>query len=258
MRIYIASPHCLTRFKGGFQIFTELLEGGGSLECALHPYVLESFYYADEDTEKLIPYFNEFMLDSGCFTFMQDAGTTVDWLEYTYQYADFINRNKVEHFVEMDLDYITGYEHVLQLRNILEAQTGKQCIPVWHPSRGLENFKEMCDEYKYVALGGIVGKKWRGMEQYMPWFIKEAHKRGTKIHGLGFTQFSRLKDFHFDSVDSTSWTSGNRFGHLWKFNGEVMVKQEIPKGTRLVKPREAALQNFIEWTKFQRWADTHL
>lgn len=32
-----------------------------------------TFYYADEITEKLIPYFGEFLLDSGAFTFMMSS-----------------------------------------------------------------------------------------------------------------------------------------------------------------------------------------
>jgi hypothetical protein len=92
----------------------------------------------------------------------------------------------------------------------------------------------------------------------MPWFIKEAHKRNTKIHGLGFTKLTKLSEYHFDSVDSTAWTTGNRYGYLYYFNGKTMVKKDVPKGYRLADSRAAALHNYIEWIKFQKWADTHL
>ena len=34
-----------------------------------HPYVLTSFYYAKKELEEMIPYFGDFLLDSGAFTF---------------------------------------------------------------------------------------------------------------------------------------------------------------------------------------------
>ena len=215
------------------------------------PYILESFFYADADTERLLPYFGDFMLDSGAFTFMQQAGQrNIDWDDYARRYIDFINRNDVKKYIELDLDYIIGVDGARRLRTMLERETGKKSIPVWHPIRGKDAFLEMCDEYDYVALGGIVGQKWRGVEQYMPWFINEAHKRNTKIHGLGFTKFTRLEDYHFDSVDSTAWTTGNRFGYIYFFNGKKMVKKDAPSGYKLAESRKVALHNFTEWIKF--------
>lgn len=222
------------------------------------PYILESFYYADADTERLLPYYGDFLLDSGAFTFMQNAGAAVDWYEYAKKYVAFINRNDVKKYIELDLDYIIGVDKARQLRSFLERETGKKSIPVWHPIRGKENFLEMCEEYDYVALGGIVGKKWRGMEHIMPWFITEAHKRKAKIHGLGFTQLRLLPTHHFDSVDSTAWTTGNRFGYLYYFDGRTMQKKDAPKNFRIGDSRAAALHNYTEWIKFQKWADTHL
>ena len=156
------------------------------------------------------------------------------------------------------MDYIIGCDGARKLRNYLEKTTNRQSIPVWHPIRGRDEFLKMCDEYEYVALGGIVGKKWRGTEQYMPWFIKEAHRRHTKIHGLGFTKLQKLPEYHFDSVDSTAWTTGNRFGYLYYFDGKTMQKKDTPKGYRLGDTRKVALHNYVEWIKFQKWAITHL
>lgn len=221
--------------------------------------ILESFYYADEWTEWVIPRISDFMLDSGAFTFMENSKKSVDWEEYLQSYIDFINRNDVRLFFELDIDSIVGYEEVLKLRHKLEEGTGKKCIPVWHVSRGYDEFLHMCDEYDYVAIGGIVsGEITRRQYAAFPAMIREAHKRGAKIHGLGFTNLKLLKTCHFDSVDSTAWTTGNRFGSVYQFNGETMVKHNKPDNTRLHKPREAAINNFNEWVKFQDYARTHL
>ena len=118
----------------------------------------------------------------------------------------------------------------------------------------------MCDEYPYVALGGIVNSdiKQAGYDRMFPWFIKEAHKRGAKIHGLGFTKLKLLEKYHFDSVDSTSWTTGNRFGHIFKFNGRTMVRFNKKKNQKISNPRAVSINNFNEWVKFQKYARTHL
>lgn len=229
------------------------------------PYMLESFFYCDEETERLIPYFGDFILDSGAFTF---CGTgkfdSSKFDEYIEKYADFIKRNKVEKFFELDVDSIMGYEKVLEYRVRLERLTGKQPIPVWHISRGKEEFIRHCDEYPYVALGGYVAAikssdpRQKAYVRSYPWFINEAHKRGCKIHGLGYTSLQGLTMHHFDSVDSTAWTTGNRFGYLYQFDGRTIRKYDAPKGKRLGDPRRAALINFMEWIKFQQYAETHL
>lgn len=221
--------------------------------------ILESFYYADEWTEWAIPKLKNFMLDSGAFTFMTSHKGKVDWNEYLRKYADFINKNNVKLFYELDIDSIVGYEKVLEMRKWLEAETGRKPIPVWHKSRGKAEFLKMCEEYDYVAIGGIVSKEISSQEyKYFPWFINEAHKRGAKIHGLGFTNLEGIRKYHFDSVDSTSWTTGNRFGSIYRFNGRTMEKYDKKEGQRLADSRAVAINNFNEWVKFQHYARTHL
>ena len=223
-------------------------------------FVLESFYYVNDLTEKFIPCLDKFMLDSGAFTFMMQrkAGQNIDWDEYIERYADFINRNKVDLFFELDIDCIVGIKEVERLRNRLERLTCKPCIPVWHKPRGPEYFLRMCDEYKYVSLGGIGDEIFRGEFKYFPWFIDQAHKRGCKIHGLGFTDLKGMEKCHFDSVDSTSWTSGNRFGVLHIFNGKTMLQKKRKPNERMVNIQEMAFYNFNEWVKFQRYAEKYL
>lgn len=223
------------------------------------PYILESFYYVDADTEKLLPYFGDFLLDSGAFTFMQSSKSHVVWEEYIEKYADFINRNHVEKFFELDIDSVVGYDKVLEYRKRLEKLVNRPVIPVWHKSRGMDEFYKMCDEYSYVAIGGIVSKEIKP-EQYgaLPKLISCAHSRKAKIHGLGFTNLAWLPKCHFDSVDSTAWTTGNRFGFIYQFTGKTMIKHDVPKGKRLADSRKVAEINYLEWVKFQKYAERNL
>lgn len=248
MRLYMAG-NGLWRNRGGYDPIIE----------QYHPFILESFYYVDDDTERLLPYFGDFLLDSGAFTFMQSAKKDVRWEEYIDRYADFICRNKIGKFFELDIDSVVGYNKVLEYRRRLEEKAGARCIPVWHKSRGIKEFQKMCDDYEYVAIGGIVsGEITRDQYSAFPGMIREAHRRGAKIHGLGFTNLEWLPRTHWDSVDSTAWTTGNRFGFVYQFNGRTMVKHDAPKGTRLADSRKVALINYTEWIKFQKYAEVNL
>lgn len=224
----------------------------------LRPYILESFFYCDENTEKLLPYFGDFLLDSGAFTFMQGTSGAVDWNGYIERYAEFIRRNNISKFFELDIDSVVGYSQVKPLRRKLESLANRQSIPVWHKSRGIEEYRRLCDEYPYVALGGIVSGEFSKSDyRLFPALIAEAHKRGAKVHGLGFTNLALLPSCHFDSVDSTAWTAGNRFGFIYRFDGKTMRKIKAGNNRRLGDPRKVALNNFIEWIKYQRYAEIH-
>lgn len=196
-------------------------------------FVLESYYYASLKTLKYLPFYKDFLLDSGAFTFFS-SGKVVDWEKYVEEYAKFIVDNNIKKFFELDIDVLVGYPYVKSLRKKLEYLTGQKCIPVWHKSRGLDDFIELCNEYSYVAVGGIVSKEITQDEyELFSYLINEAHKRGVKVHGLGFTNLEGMKKYHFDSVDSTSWTTGNRFGAIYKFNGKTMEKVNKKQGQRI-------------------------
>lgn len=222
--------------------------------------ILQSFYYTNDRIASLIPSLGDFLLDSGAYTFIAGChGKEIIWEEYADRYADFVNRHHIEKFFELDIDSIVGYQRVKELRNRIEKATGKQSIPVWHKSRGWEVYIRECQEYPYVSLGGIAIKELSKKDySAFPAIIAEAHKWGAKIHGLGFTQLALLPRYHFDSVDSTSWNTGNRFGYLYEFDGKTMQKHVAPLGKRLSDARAVALHNFTEWVKFQRYAEVHL
>lgn len=221
-------------------------------------YMLESFFYVLPWQIERISDMKMFLLDSGAFTFMSGTGKA-DFDEYLTKYIDFINKYDIKYFFELDVDSVVGYEKVKEYRKRLEKETGKKCIPVWHKSRGKDEFLKMCDEYDYVAIGGIVTKEIT-KEQYpfFPWFINEAHKRNCKIHGLGFTDTNLLQKYRFDSVDSTAWLSGSRYGHIYYFDNGVMRNKTPPKGKKTVHYKLIDEQNINEWLKYQRYADKNL
>lgn len=224
--------------------------------------ILESFYYLRKNEEfmALAKHFGSFLLDSGAFTFMTGAHKgAINWDEYVEEYARFINKHDIKLFFELDIDSVVGLQEVERLREKLEALTGKKPIPVWHKNRGKEYFIKMCENYPYVALGGIVTKEIprQKYEKGFPWFIKTAHLHRCKIHGLGYTTILNLPKYHFDSVDSTAWLYGNRGGYLYKFNPSKGTMDQLKADNARLKSREGAVNNFREWVKLCKYAEAN-
>src|SRR5690606_14097818 len=114
------------------------------------PYVLESFFNVKPWVMDYIKNCKMFLLDSGAFSFMTRSNLRPDFDEYLKKYINFINKYNVQYFFELDIDSVVGLKKVEEYREILERETGKKCIPVWHKSRGKQYFIDMCKEYDYV------------------------------------------------------------------------------------------------------------
>jgi hypothetical protein len=223
--------------------------------------ILESFYYVEN---WMIPYIRnhwDFMLDSGAFTFIQNGKhSNINWDAYLEKYAQFIIENNVKLFYELDIDKIVGINEVERLRLKLESIVGRQCIPVWHVNRGKNYWLRMVDEYNYVAFGAVLtdGVGARKVKSIIPWFGREAHKHKCMMHVLGFTP----KDLNvfsgfIDSVDSTSWTMGNRVGYVDVFRNGRMQQTYSPDNMKL-KTKVVRFHNFREWIKYQQYAKENL
>ena len=225
--------------------------------------VLCSFYGISDFEKEYLSKFKRVIIDSGAFSFMNGkrAGS---WDRYTEEYAAFINQYKIDLFFELDIDPIVGLKEVERLRGMLERLTGKQPIPVWHKGRGKEYFIGMVRDYKYVAIGGIVTQEIpRGKyEAAFPWFISKAHEAGAKIHGLGYTSLLNLTSLRFDSVDSTTWNVGAKYGNVCRIkigrSGVFDACQAHRPGTRVINSRELAKFNFLQWIKAQHYAEKYL
>lgn len=113
--------------------------GGFDHGIASRVNMLESFYYVQPWQTELIPYLKSFLLDSGGYTLRRGKGDVTDWDSYLTRYIDYINRNDVRLFFDLDIDGEVGYRGVLRFRERLERETGKRSIPVWHCRMGSRN-----------------------------------------------------------------------------------------------------------------------
>ena len=246
MRVYMAATSCLRKQP-------ELME--------ICDYFLESFI-SIEDWQ--MPYFKKakgFLLDSGAFTFM-NGGTHKNLKKYAEKYANFVKDNDIRDFFELDVESIVGWDEYLRINDMIDNITQRKSIPVFHKNRGFEWFENTCKQVDYISFGGVAvarGGQKKKIIDVMPIFINTAHKYNTRIHGLGFTATTMLDKIPFDSVDSSSWTMGQRMGLLYRFTGNN-IKYYRPQshGKRMKNADDVARHNFVEWIKYQRYAEACL
>lgn len=219
-------------------------------------YVLTSFYYF----KKKIPFNVDIhLVDSGAFTFFS-SNKKVDFEHYLNEYIKYINEYDIKYFFELDIDVLVGYEKVLQMREKLERETGKKCIPVWHINRGKEEFIKMCKEYDYAAIGGIASGECLAKYKHLFKYLNElANRYNCKLHGLGITG-KIINEANFFSVDSTTWKNGARFGEIHKFNGEYIEKRRIDKNKTIKKGEYKKLDDFNleQWLKYQKFLECRI
>jgi len=234
---------------------------GGLTELNENLYLLESFYYLKDKHMELYKKHN-FLLDSGAFTFF--GGKEVNWYDYVTKYINFINKHKVDLFFELDIDKIVGIQKVEEIRNRIESETGKQSIPVWRPSRGIEYWYKMIKDYSYVAISasGKYDSAWTRKKDNIPILkkmLKLAKENNCKVHGLGFTSLKLLPIISFYSVDSTSWIAAQQYCTFYTFIGNGLRQiNKVDKNKRGINPKGRLEYNFKEWVKFQKYADANL
>lgn len=212
-------------------------------------------YIKDETIELLKP--RRVLLDSGAFTYLKKKKVNINWDSYIENYASFILSSKVQNYLELDIDNLVGLKEVERLRDKLERLTNLPSIPVWHKSRGIAKFKEICGSHGYIAIGGIVTKEIATREH--PIFgnlLTIANKEGVKVHGLGYTSMGGLKKYKFYSVDSTSWLVAKYGGMCLYQNGEIKAVKS--KDQRIKNWKPSAIFNFNQWKKFQQYAERNL
>ncbi len=222
-------------------------------------YILETFFNGEKvclEAMKIVGN-EDFLLDSGAFSYMNGAKVTLKEMEeYITRYIAFIKQHNIKYYFQIDVDNIFGLSKVEEWTRKMESEIGRQCIPVWHKGRGVEYWKQMCKYYKYIAVGGLVFHVKKQEYGLIKKLVDYAYNNGVKVHGLGFTKTKLLPEYKFYSVDSASWSiSAARGQQIYFFENGTMKARPLEKNNRKVILDKLIAHNMKEWVKFQKYMD---
>lgn len=201
-------------------------------------FILYSYYYilTMRRTEYILRMQEEhpeiwWLLDSGAFTYSVQAQLKPlpPPEEYVRLYFKFIDRfgDRWWRVTEPDLDGIEGMDVTnRQVRAWREEMLTRwphlPIMPCYHGWRGEREFQEYLDDkrIKYLALGRGCGgdDHWRRLTMKAQY-----HKK--PVHGFGYTRINTAlsQGVNVDSVDSTSWVMGQKFGSIYIMRGDKLI-----------------------------------
>lgn len=219
-----------------------------------------------EELEIIAANVKDLMMDSGAFSVNHNKNGSTDdmafWEQWCDGYVDEVKRLGVTHFFEMDIDDVVPYEDVVRLRERIDERSGMQCIPVWHPQRGLDGWKEMCESRRpVIAIGGVAGNKAMNhtndlWDKGIPGMVRMAHRSGCKVHLLGSENAEYLKLSCCDSSDASSWVlSAAKFGKLDRMRPDGKMTRVGHGGHGKEAFAVAGIHNFREHCKLQELLD---
>jgi hypothetical protein len=207
--------------------------------------VLTSFhYFRDRDMADFVAQLStryggdvEVFADSGAFS-AANLGATICLPDYRAWLTDW--RSLITTAATLD---VIG-DPVATARNTeaLEA-AGLTVLPTFHVGTPWPVLEGLCARYRYVALGGMV-PYWRRPKELMRWLVRcfrLAAETRTVFHGFGQTNISTLCALPFYSVDSSSWSTGARFGCVRLWHEHRQRIEQVYAGDQLAAHRHADL-----------------
>lgn len=215
--------------------------------------LLSYHYYKKLDFSKFIsslaPLQVGIFIDSGAFSAFSQGSQIV-----LKEYAEYLRACSplVSHYA--NLDVIGDPAATLENQRRLEG-VGLRPLPVFHVGEDFSYLERYCEEYDYVALGGMV-LHLRFKSRLMSWLVKcfrvaAASPRKTGFHGFGCTNWDIVKTFPWRSVDSSSWGSGFRFGQVVVFDAVRGTWHGVSLGDPKSKSLDPLLRRYgFSWLDF--------
>jgi hypothetical protein len=184
--------------------------------------------------------FKDVLLDSGGFQLQTGVKGSRDislsgycaWLHYA-----------LEKFPEikgyMTLDILGDINQTLDNLNYM-VKEGLTPLPVWHPGESDYILSYYCNEFPYVAIGGIAGKRSASSSELKPIFERILIEHPTtKFHflGMGLRAGVALRSMRPYSIDFSTWLNTMRFGNKidWNEEGLLVQKRMSPEESNRVR-----------------------
>lgn len=215
---------------------------------SFHKPSLFSYHYfsqcSKEDQQLAIRYFNHFdaeiLCDSGLFTYMFGSAKGEKkplefWMDYAKRYIETAHSWGIKNLtiVECDTHKLLGMDATWRLRELFKS-CGLPVLYVWHREESLDGLISLADAKDFIALSvpelRVLFKgnetRYQAAVQDLCGRIQRQAKKIPKIHLLGNTVEELMKMHLPYSCDSTSWTSGGRFGNAKVFTYQTLKTVE--------------------------------
>jgi len=180
--------------------------------------LLTSYHYAktvelDTFLDESFDTLPELFYDSGAFSaFTKGVPIKVE------EYAEWLHRWKHFAITYANLDVIKDWRGTVN--NLKRLQDlGLNPLPVYHGGSPTEILEELCEQYNYIAVGGITGARPRSNDlmRNLSAIFRQINGR-VSVHGFGALDMKMQKSFQWYSADSTTWLNGHRYGKIRMFD----------------------------------------
>ncbi len=137
---------------------------------------------------------------------------------------------------------------------------GLNPLPVFHVGSSWKTLEALCEEYPYIALGGMVPYRTANLGPWLVRCFRIADRYDAKFHGFGQTRHEYLRNFPWYSVDSSSWGAAFRYGHiaLWdaaskKFVGVTLWdRTSVYQHAQLIREHGAQPEQLLDRSLYNR------
>lgn len=189
-----------------------------------------------------------FFADSGAF-----SARTLGLDLKASEYARWIMETSDVWEIYANLDVIFDSVATYKNQKYLES-CGLRPLPVVHygtPPSEVARYIE--DGYDYIALGGLANRIGADPQLVKQWAIDCFDVAGDSavFHGFGFIRKEAILALPWYTVDSSSWTSGERYGSGKLFNGDTFTgvafrdKEAIAKNADLILEHNGNLERLL-------------
>lgn len=169
----------------------------------------------------------EVFADSGAFS-AATLGSEIKLADYAAWLKDW--RGLITTAATLD---VIGDADATQRNTLALEDMGLSVLPVFHTGSPWDRLEKLCKQYRYVALGGMVPYT-RMQGELMRWLVKcfrIGAEHGTVFHGFGQTSPVPMASLPFYSVDSSTWSTGARYGWMFLWDERTAAMARIRTGT---------------------------
>lgn len=198
--------------------------------------ILMSYIYYIKNRKQTIqilkefPY-NDIIIDSGVFTFLNNKSLKLDLDEYSTQYMRFLKEFQIQKYVEIDLYDRYSIERIEAIRKKIEDYTGIPSIPVVHKYINPDYFQKLIEEYDYIAISMSSTRRTKNTLKLINPLTMKAHSKNCKVHLLGI--FDKDKNFVADSCDFANITISTVNGLQYEIIEGKLKTKRLPKDNKL-------------------------